>query len=194
MENAMFEYPINPFQNRHILEDCASNKQLFLTQYNTALNCFKSAWVKGIVFRLFARILRRKACLQELNDIQAGLKLHSSHYSGLRVVSINSIVGTEGKASDFDLRFHPRSEASRERWVNVAMEYLCCFSTPPVQLTRIGNAYFVRDGHHRISVARAFGQTSIDAEVVTWNASQPFSWQPDTVHNLHGLQQADFSA
>jgi hypothetical protein len=44
---------------------------------------------------------------------------------------------------------------------------------------QIGDAYFVRDGHHRISVARALGQDAIDAQVVTWKASPPFPWQPD---------------
>lgn len=190
----MFEYPINPFHSRHVLDDGASNKQLFLAQYNAALNCFKSTRVQGILFRFLAKIFHREACLQELNEIKDGLKLHGSHYSGLRVVSINSIVGTEGKASDFDMRFHPRSEASRERWVNMAIVYQGGSSVPPVQLTQVGDVYFVRDGHHRISVARAFGQTSIDAEVVTWNTSPTFSWQLDTVDNLHALQQADFSA
>ena len=79
--------------------------------------------------------------------------------------------------------FHPIKEASRERWVNMAMAYLSRLPLPPVELVQIGNVYFVRDGHHRISVSRAFGQASIDAEVITWQAVPPFPWQPETVQN-----------
>lgn len=190
----MFEHPITPFNNRHVLEDCSSNKELYIRRYHTALNCFKSTWIKGIIFRLLAKVLHRRPYLHDLNDLRPVLKLDGSHYSGVTVVRINSIIGTEGKASDFDMGFYPLSEKSRERWVNMAMVYLCCFSLPPVQLTQIGDAYFVRDGHHRISVARAFGQTSIDAEVVIWNASPPFPWQPDSVaENPQLLQRANSS-
>lgn len=190
----MFENPMTSFNNRHILEDCASDKKQFLARYGTALSFFKSTWGKGLFFRLLAKALRRRSCLHDLNEIKPALHLHGSHYSGVKVVPIDSIIGTEGKSADFDMRFHPRSEKSRERWTNVAMEYLCCFSLPPVQLTQIGDAYFVRDGHHRISVARAFGQISVDAEVVTWYAPPPFPWQADAgIENLHVFQRADLS-
>ena len=63
----------------------------------------------------------------------------------------------------------------------MAMAYLSRLPLPPVQLVQVGYAYFVRDGHHRISVSRAFGQASIDAEVITWQAVPPFPWQPETV-------------
>ena len=190
----MFENPMTPFNNRHVLESCSSDKEQYVRRYNTALNCFKSTWIKGIIFRLLAKVLHRRPYLHDLNDIKPALKLHGSHYSGVKAVRIGAIIGTEGKASDFDMGFYPRSETSRERWINMAMVYLCCFTLPPVQLTQVGDAYFVRDGHHRISVARAFGQTSIDAEVVIWNASPPFPWQPDAVaESLYSLKQVDLS-
>ena len=191
----MFENPVNPFHNKHVLEDCATDKKTFLRQYDAALSRFKSVQFKGIIFRVLAKILRRRAFLYDLNEIKPRLNLQGSHYCGVKVVQLDAIIGTEGKASDFDTGFHPRNEASRERWVNVAMEYLCCFALPPVQLTQIGDAYFVRDGHHRISVARAFGQMSIDAEVVTWNALPPFPWQPlAIVEPARMQQQANLSA
>lgn len=190
----MFENPIAPFNNRHVLESCSSDKEQYVRRYETALNQFKSTWVRGIVFRLFAALMRHRPSLYDLNEIKSGVKLHGSYYAGVKVVRLDSIVGTEGKASDFDMGFHPVNEASRERWVNMAMVYLCCFSLQPVQLTQVGDAYFVRDGHHRISVARAFGQASIDAEVVVWKASPPFPWQAATAsENLPALKKADSS-
>lgn len=190
----MFDNSINPFQNGPVLGNRYDTTNEHQRQYNTALNQFKSTWVRGLVFRLFARLLRHKTLLYDLNEIKSKLNLCGSHYAGVKVVRIDSIIGTEGKASDFDMGFHPVNEASRERWVNMAMVYMCCRCLPPVQLTQIGDAYFVRDGHHRISVARAFGQTSIDAEVVTWNAAPPFPWQPvSVVESSYPVKQINLS-
>lgn len=190
----MFENLMNPFNHRHILEDSSRDKNQYVQRYHAAVNCFWSTWRKGLVFRLFAGLLRHRTFLYDLSDVKPALKLHGSHYAGIQLVRIDAILGTEGKASDFDRCFHPRDEASRERWVNMAMEYLCCYSLPPVQLTQIGDAYFVRDGHHRISVARAFGQSSIDAEVVIWNVSTPLPWQPGaSFESTTVLQRAGLS-
>jgi hypothetical protein len=73
-------------------------------------------------------------------------------------MDIHKIIGTEGRAADFDLGFHPLEEESRERWVNMAFAYLLGIPLPAVELIRVGDVYFVRDGHHRVSVALALGQ------------------------------------
>jgi hypothetical protein len=65
-----------------------------------------------------------------------------------------------------------------ERWLRVAEAYRRGMSLPPVQLIKAGESYFVRDGHHRISVARALGQQEIDAEVVVWEVDEPLSCEP----------------
>jgi hypothetical protein len=177
----MFEHPINPFSTSNLAEERGREKNAHVYRYNTALNKFKAAILKGKIFRLFTRAVHRKPFLYDLNELRHDLALHGSCYSGIRVVHIGSIIGSEGKVADFDMRFHPISEAVRERWVNMAIAYLSCLPLPPVQLIQIGNAYFVRDGHHRISVARALGQVAIDAEFVTWKTSSPLPWQAQTV-------------
>jgi hypothetical protein len=120
--------------------------------------------------------------------------VHGSSYTGIKVVPIRSIIGSEGRISDFDRGFHPLSEAARERWINIAMAYIARLPLPPIQLIEIGNAYFIRDGHHRASVGRAFGQSAMDAEVIAWNAVPPFPWQPccpweqsSLVNSLNGI-------
>ena len=52
---------------------------------------------------------------------------------------------------------------------------------PAVELVQIGEVYYVQDGHHRISVSRAFGQIAMDAEVTTWKAQPPFPWQSEVL-------------
>jgi hypothetical protein len=172
----MFETRINPYDNFET-PGGGSPRNVYAHQYNTALNRFKSALVMGKISRLKSRIMHFPKWLYDLNALKPGLSLRGSFYMGIQVVQIHSIIGSEGKVTDFDMGFHPIKETSRERWVSLAIAYIGCLPLPPVELIQIGDAYFVRDGHHRISVGRAFGQTSIDAEVITWQAAPPFPWQ-----------------
>ena len=94
----------------------------------------------------------------------------SEHATGLQVVELDEIVGSVDRARDFDRRFRPTSGRSRGRWEQIAAAARRGESLPPVDLLRVGELYFVRDGHHRVSVARALGRQDIDAyvtEVVT---------------------------
>src|SRR6266540_5030436 len=78
----------------------------------------------------------------------------------------------EGRCDDFDVGFHPLKEHTEERWVSVARAQLRGLGLPPVELIQLGAVYFVRDGHHRISVAAALGQQEIDAVVTVWRVNQ----------------------
>jgi hypothetical protein len=175
-ETAMLENRITPFETAHLLDQrCAEN--IYTRQYNTALSQFRSVLLKGKVFRLGRKLMKRQPYLYDLNTVKPDLHVRGSFYVGVQVVSIRSIIGSESRAADFDMQFHPVSEAARERWINMAMVHLSRVPLPPIQLIRVGDAYFVRDGHHRISVSRAFGQAAMDAEVITWKASSPFPWE-----------------
>jgi hypothetical protein len=173
----MFENQMNPFQNIYS-PDHGCSQNIHAHQYNTALNQFRFALMKGRLFRLRMGLLNRASLLYDLNTLKRGLGVQGSCYSGIRVVPVRAVIGSEGRTADFDLAFHPLGEAARERWVNMAIVYLSRIPLPPIQLIRVNEAYFVRDGHHRISVARTFGQAAMDAEVITWNAASAFPWQP----------------
>ena len=160
------------------LAGSGSAASIYARQYNAALNRFNAMLRQGQLARLIRRALRRPQSLYDLNALKPALGLRESFYAGMQVVPIHSIIGSEGKTTDFDMDFHPIRGASRERWVNMAMAYLAGLQLPSVKLIRIANTYFVRDGHHRISVSRAFGQLAMDAEVITWKAQPPFPWQP----------------
>jgi len=91
-------------------------------------------------------------------------------------VSVEQIVGSESRSHEFDSRFNPLHAYLERKWVDVAVAWQRGAIFPPVKLTQVGDAYFVRDGHHRVSVARTFGQQFIDAEITVWemkNKSQP---------------------
>lgn len=103
-------------------------------------------------------------------EVIEALGFVSEHSVGLEVVQLDLIVGTVDRARDFDRRFRPTSRRVRGRWEQIAAAMRRGEAMPPVDLVRIGDIYFVRDGHHRVSVARALGRSDIDAyvtEVVT---------------------------
>lgn len=114
--------------------------------------------------------------LLHLSTVRATCTIRHSHYAGTRSVPICQIRGSEGRCDDFDADFRPLQSHSRGRWVSVAVAQLKGVTLPAVDLIQIGDVYFVRDGHHRISVGRAMGQEIIDAEVTVWEVAGPLPW------------------
>jgi hypothetical protein len=84
---------------------------------------------------------------------------------GLHVVPLDSIVGTVDRAADFDRGFRPTSPRLRSRWERIAAAQRRGEALPPISLYRVGDLHFVRDGHHRVSVAKSLGRQDIDAYV-----------------------------
>jgi hypothetical protein len=84
---------------------------------------------------------------------------------GLQTIELDSIVGTVDRSREFDRRFRPTSGRLRSRWERIATAMRRGEEIPPIDVYRIGELHFVRDGHHRVSVARALGYTNIDAYV-----------------------------
>lgn len=90
---------------------------------------------------------------------------------GLKDVPLDRIVGSSGRYRDFDLSFLPLRRETDGRWLSVAHARRQGIDLPPPLLYQIGDAYFVEDGNHRISVAGASGQDSIEAQVIAIDAS-----------------------
>lgn len=99
------------------------------------------------------------------DEVVEALGFVSEQRVGLVVVALDAIVGSVDRVREFDRRFRPTSGRVRSRWEHIAAAMRQGESLPPVDLMRIGEIYFVRDGHHRVSVARALGLTDIDAYV-----------------------------
>ena len=98
-------------------------------------------------------------------EVIEALGFVSEHRVGLRVVQVDAIVGTVDRGRDFDRSFRPTSGRVRGRWEHIAEAVRRGEPLPPVDLAKIGEIYFVKDGHHRVSVARALGHKDIDAYV-----------------------------
>lgn len=130
-----------------------------------ALLQFEKAFTRGKVQRIWRRLSGRPIHLVDLEEVQRNAPRRSEHYAGVQLVPIEKIVGSEGRDDEFTPEFSPLKHRTRPRWINVAMARLSGAVLPPVQLTQIGDQYYVLDGHHRISVAHSYGQREIEAVV-----------------------------
>ncbi len=139
---------------RHIVEQQARD------DFNKALG-------RATLGRLLNYLTPERQQLLSLQDVKALLKPKSESYKGMKVVPIDRIVGSEGRYNDFNKAFLPRYEYIRNRWQSIDRAHISDVILPPIKLYEIGGVYFVRDGNHRVSVARHQGVYSIDAEVTS---------------------------
>ena len=105
--------------------------------------------------------------LLSFNDVKDILKPKNEVYRGNQTVPIKMVVGSEGRYHDFNKFFLPKREHLRYRWQKVDEAHLKDIILPPIQLYEIGGAYFVRDGNHRVSVAKTQNVEFIDAVVTS---------------------------
>jgi len=112
--------------------------------------------------------------LVPLAEVVAALGGRSSERRlGLRTVPVDAVVGTVDRAEGFDRRFLPTSTKDRQRWERIAQATRRGDTLPPVVLYKLGDYYFVVDGHHRVSVARALGFGEVEADVTELRTKKP---------------------
>ena len=134
---------------------------------------FQRARRRASIARLVARLRGEPddvGVVLPYEEVIAALGFVSEHRVGRTVVPLDAIVGSVDRGRDYDRRFRPTSGRTRGRWEQIAAAARRGESFPPIDALRVGELYFVRDGHHRVSVARALGRNDIDAyvtEVVT---------------------------
>jgi hypothetical protein len=132
-----------------------------------AMDDFSRARGRAILSQIQHFLNADKDKLLSLNDVKEILRPKNESYRGMKMVPINLIVGSEGRYRDFNKYFLPKSDHLRSRWERVDEARLQDIILPPIQLYEIGGVYFVRDGNHRVSVARTQGVEIIDAEVTS---------------------------
>ena len=124
---------------------------------------------RGQVLSRLAAWLRREPddvnIMLPYREVVEALGFLGERRLGLRVIGLDSIVGSVDRTRDFDRRFRPTSARVRERWERLALAQRRGESVPPIEVYRVGDLHFVHDGHHRVSVAHALGLEVIDAYV-----------------------------
>ena len=149
------------------------SEALVATQYATATNqnlvCeFRRAQFRGFVGKIWATVTGRSNSLMDVETSTKGKPICSCGYIGSKTVRIQQIKGSEGRCQDFDLNFNPLKNHNQNRWISIASAWQRGVHLPAVDLIKIGDKYVVRDGHHRISVAKFMGCIFIDANVTEW--------------------------
>jgi hypothetical protein len=100
-----------------------------------------------------------------LDEVAGALGWRGERHLGPQTIPLDTIVGTLDPRRDFDRHFRPTSNRVRERWEQLALAQRRGAAIPPIEVYRVGGLHFVSDGHHRVSIAAATGQQTIDAYV-----------------------------
>ena len=147
----------------------------------SAAEDFFRARRRAAMEEIMARLTGKSAKLLSYEQVRE--KLHASGETprGLQEIPLEAIVGSVGRYTDFTRSFLPRQDSDEERWVRVETALAGLSGLPPVQVYQIGQAYFVLDGNHRVSVARQKGFKYITADVIEVHTRVPLSpdVQPD---------------
>ena len=126
---------------------------------------FSRARFKAFLNRAFAAISGQPTTLLDYDEIKQSLHIGGPIYRGVHTVRVDQIVGSLNRYHEFDRAFLPVENQLAERWQNIDSAFYKDISLPPVVLYKVGQVYFVVDGHHRVSVARQQGQEFIEAEI-----------------------------
>ncbi|HVM28152.1 MAG TPA: chromosome partitioning protein ParB [Mycobacteriales bacterium] len=129
---------------------------------------FARARRNAVLSRMAARLRMRAGDVDVLlpfDEVVGALGHRGEQNLGLQQVDLDSIVGSVDRRTGFDRRFRPTSEISRRRFERLANAVRRGEDLPPVDLYRVGEVHFVRDGHHRVAVLRALGRELVSARV-----------------------------
>ncbi|GAB4151330.1 MAG: hypothetical protein Fur0021_15140 [Candidatus Promineifilaceae bacterium] len=130
-----------------------------------AVNEFKQARRQARRQQLAALWGRRDLTLLPFETIRAQLKQRNPMYRGVQMVPMKKIVGSVGRYREFNRSFQPLSDSLQHRWVNIRSLAASPTGWSPIEVYKIGDVYFVKDGNHRASVARSMGNQEIEAHV-----------------------------
>jgi hypothetical protein len=141
--------------------------------YKEGISAFQGARFRAFWDDVFSLVRGKPAELLSFEDIRARLRLREEDYKGLQDVPLDKIAGSVGRYREFNNRFLPKRNTMQERWSRVYAQASGMMGLPPIELYKVGDVYFVRDGNHRVSVARQLGAKTIQAHVTELPTSIP---------------------
>ncbi len=138
---------------------------------------FRDARRKAAFRQVMARLTGNSTELLSYDSVTRQLGPLGSAERGLQDIPLDAIAGSVGRPNDFTREFLPRHDSDLERWTKVRMVAADPGSggLPPIKVYQVGAAYFIIDGHHRVSVARLMGATHIQAYVTEVRTRAPLS-------------------
>jgi nucleotide-binding universal stress UspA family protein len=143
--------------------------------FRNAIQDFHEARQRAALQGVLARLTGQSTALLSYEEVYRKLRASGSADRGRREIPLDAIIGSVGRYTDFTRTFLPRFEGDVQRWAGVMAATTDSTGLPPIQVYQIGETYFVIDGHHRVSVARALGATHIEADVVEIQTKVPLT-------------------
>jgi nucleotide-binding universal stress UspA family protein len=160
----------------------------------SAINDFQQAHHQAALQQIAARLTGKSLELLSYDDVLRQLKLTGRAARGVQTIPLSSIVGTVGRCTDFTRTFLPLKSSDEQRWANlkafVAENSLDAL--PPIDVYQIGSAYFIQDGHHRVSIARQMGVAFIAAHVTEVQTRVPLTPEADWEELIRQAEYAEF--
>ncbi len=146
-------------------------------KYRSALFDFRSARQRAALEEILARLTGKSNRLLSYEEVAQKLRLADRSDRGVRQIPLDKIVGSVGRYSDFTRSFLPLDDKDKERWARVKAATTGNGNPemPPIEVYQVGDAYFVLDGNHRVSIARQTGMLAIDAHVIEVHSSVPLT-------------------
>ena len=140
-----------------------------------AIRDFRRARQQANLDAVIGSLIGRPSGLFSFDEVKHKLKGSISNGRRLEEVPLDAIVGSVGRYTDFNRQFRPRNDSAELRWIRVKAAIESSIGVPPIELYRIGKAYFVLDGNHRVSVLRRMGATQVQAYVTEVQTRVPLS-------------------
>jgi nucleotide-binding universal stress UspA family protein len=146
---------------------------------NSAINDFHSAHRKASLKSAISQLTGEKIDLLSYDQVLKSLRLKGQVERGMKEIPLDKIIGSVGRYSDFTRDFLPRKESDSQRWASVKMATESMLGVPPIEVYKVGDYYFVRDGNHRVSIARSNGQRYIEAYITEVMTRVPLTGDVD---------------
>ena len=140
-----------------------------------AIQDFRQARQRAAIKEIMARLRGEPTQLLSYEEVRKRLRAQSGIPRGLREIPLNAIIGSVNRYNDFNRDFLPRSNVQAGRWARVEIATASAAGVPPIEVYQIGEVYFVKDGNHRVSVARQFGSPAIQAYVTEIRSRVPLT-------------------
>ena len=134
---------------------------------------FTKAHRHAIFQQVFSAFKWSNPDLLSFYEVTKLIKPEAEAYQGMKTIPVSKIIGSENRYHDFSSAFYPKNLKLQNRWKSVDAARIDDVVLPPISVYKLGDVYFVRDGNHRVSVARSEGVEFIDAEVVELTSKIP---------------------
>ena len=162
-----------------------------LGEGEAAIRDFRLARRRAHLQLLMARLTGRSADLLSYDDVRRQLKARTGIPQGLQEIPLDAIIGSVGRYSDFTRTFLPKHDSDKVRWARVET-HVNTVGMEPIEVYKLGEAYFVLDGNHRVSIARQNGAQYIEAYVTDVQTRVPLSPDDDPDALILKARYAEF--